>query len=102
MLRYYSLGMAKKSNVSVGIKKPSRRQAEVLDFISKFQREKKYSPSLGEIARYFKVAIPTIHQHISYLQKKNLLTTEKGKRRSIQVFNDRKKDTVEIPLMGLI
>ena len=87
---------------SMGTGKPSKRQAEILQFVTKFQREKNYSPSLGEIADNFGVSIPTIHQHISYLRKKNLLSADKGKRRSIQTFNDQKKDLVEIPLMGLI
>lgn len=102
MLRYYILGMAIKSNSKLGIKKPSKKQAEVLEFISKFQREKRHTPSLAEIGDYFKVSIPTIHQHIAYLRKKKLLATTKGKKRSIQLFNDRKGDMVEIPLMGLI
>jgi len=92
--------MEKKSIVGIG--KPSKRQAEILQFVTKFRREKRYSPSLGEIANNFGVSIPTIHQHISYLRQKNLLTTEKGKRRSIQAFNNQKGGTVEIPLMGLI
>ena len=87
---------------SMGTGKPSKRQAEILQFVTKFQREKDYSPSLGEIAKNFEVSIPTIHQHISYLRKKNLLSTDKGKRRSIQAFNDQKRNLVEIPLMGLI
>lgn len=87
---------------SMGAGKPSKRQAEILQFVTKFQREKNYSPSLGEIAKNFRVSIPTIHQHISYLRKKNLLSADKGKRRSIQAFNDQKRDLVEIPLMGLI
>ncbi len=86
----------------MGTGKPSKRQAEILQFVTKFQREKDYSPSLGEIANNFGVSIPTIHQHISYLRKKNLLSADKGKRRSIQAFNDQKRDLVEIPLMGLI
>lgn len=86
----------------MGAGKPSKRQAEILQFVTKFQREKDYSPSLGEIAKNFEVSIPTIHQHISYLRKKNLLSADKGKRRSIQAFNDQKRDVVEIPLMGLI
>ncbi len=86
----------------MGTSKPSKRQAEILQFVAKFQREKNYSPSLGEIADNFGVSIPTIHQHISYLRKKNLLSADKGKRRSIQAFNDQKRDLVEIPLMGLI
>ena len=87
---------------SMGSGKPSKRQAEILQFVTKFQREKNYSPSLGEIAKNFGVSIPTIHQHISYLRKKNLLSADKGKRRSIQAFNDQKRNLVEIPLMGLI
>ena len=86
----------------MGVGKPSKRQAEILRFVAKFQRVKDYSPSLSEIAGHFKVSIPTIHQHIAYLRKKNLLSADKGKRRSIQAFNDQKRDLVEIPLMGLI
>ncbi len=87
---------------SMGTGKPSKRQAEILQFVGKFQKSKGYSPSLGEIADHFRVSIPTVHQHISYLRKKNLLASEKGRRRSIQAFNDHKRDVVEIPLMGLI
>lgn len=82
--------------------RPSKRQAEVLQFISEFRRRKGYAPSLSEIADNFDVSVPTIHQHVSYLRQKNLLTTEKGKGRSIRTLNTLKSGTVEIPLMGLI
>src|SRR3989344_4169082 len=99
-IRYYTLGMQKKS--SIGIGRPSKRQAEVLKYLSGFRQKKGYSPSLAEIARHFDVSVPTVHQHVSYLRKKNLLTSEKGKQRSIQTLNTRKSGVVEIPLMGLI
>lgn len=92
--------MQKKSSGQIG--KPSKRQAEILDFIRTFRKKKGYAPSLAEIASHFDVSVPTVHQHISYLRKKNLITTEKGKSRSIQAFNDLKSGVVEIPLMGLI
>lgn len=92
--------MEKKS--SVWTTKPSKRQAEILVFIAEFQRKKGYSPSLGEIAGHFDISIPTVHQHISFLREKKLLAALKGKKRSIQLFNDQKRDLVEIPLMGLI
>jgi len=82
--------------------KPSKRQAEILKFISEFQRKNGYSPSLAEIADYFNISAPTVHQHISYLRKKKLLVSNKGKRRSIRPLNDQNNDLVEIPLMGLI
>jgi SOS regulatory protein LexA len=91
--------MYKKSNVD---KPASKKQTEVLDFISFFRQKKGYAPSLSEIAKNFSVSIPTIHQHVSYLRKKNLLTSEKGKKRSIQTFNFLKNGFMEIPLMGLI
>ena len=99
-IRYYTLGMQNKS--SIGIGKPSKRQAEVLQFISEFRKKKGYTSSLGEIAEHFGISIPTTHQHVSYLRKKNLLTSEKGKQRSIQVLNNNKSGTMEIPLMGII
>jgi repressor LexA len=86
----------------MGIGRPSKRQAEVLQFITKFQNDNLYPPSLGEIARHFGISIPTVHQHVAYLRKKSLLTTEKSKRRSIQTFNNHHYDAVEIPLMGMI
>ena len=87
---------------SMGIGRASKRQAEILDFIGSFRKKKGYAPSLAEIGSHFGISVPTVHQHVSYLRKKNLLTTEKGKRRSIQTFNDHKRGAVEIPLMGLI
>src|SRR3972149_5739277 len=87
---------------SMGTGKPSKRQAEVLEFIVKFQKARGYSPSLSEIAKHFKVSVPTIHQHVAYLRKKNLLLMQKGRRRSIQPLNDRKNDLLEIPLLGRI
>src|SRR3989338_8688254 len=87
---------------SVGIGKASKRQSEILEFIGNFRKKNGFAPSLAEIANHFGVSVPTIHQHVSYLRKKNLLTTEKGKRRSIQAFSDHKRGAVEIPLMGLI
>ena len=99
-IRYYTLGMYKKSSIKAG--NPSKKQAEVLEFVSEFRKDNGYSPSLAEIAEYFDVSIPTIHQHVSYLRKKNLIFSEKGKRRSIQTFNDKKSGVVTIPLMGII
>lgn len=87
---------------SIGIGRASKRQAEILEFISGFRKNKGYAPSLTEIASNFDISVPTVHQHISYLQKKNLLTFDKGKRRSIQTFSTHKNGSIEIPLMGLI
>lgn len=84
------------------IEQPSKRQAEILEFIGDFRKRKGFAPSLAEIAGHFSISVPTVHQHVSYLRKKNLLSMEKGKRRSIQAFNDHRRGAIEIPLMGII
>jgi len=84
-------------------KKPTKKQQQVLDFIEKFKAEKKYSPSLEEIAKHFGISIPTAHQHIDLLKKKNILNTQRGQKRSIELYNNRSNDmVVEIPLLGII
>jgi len=82
---------------------PSKKQAEILAFINSFLRKKGYSPSLLEIARHFDVSVPTVHQHVSALKKKNLISNQKSKRRSIKsYFSDRPASAVTVPLMGII
>jgi len=82
---------------------PSKKQAEVLAFINSFLKKKGYSPSLSEIAEHFDVSVPTIHQHVSVLKKKNLISGQKSKRRSIEsYFSDTTASGVSVPLMGII
>ena len=57
---------------------------------------------MREIAENFDISIPTVHQLVSYLRKKDLLSFDKGKKRSIKTFNDQRRDIVEIPLLGRI
>lgn len=100
IFRYYTLGMKKKSSGSIG--QPSKKQAEILEFITGFRKRRGYAPSLTEMAGHFDVSVPTIHQHVSSLRKKSILATDKGKSRSLRPFNEHRQGVVEIPLMGLI
>ena len=84
--------------------KPSKRQAEILDFIETFQKTNKYSPSLAEIAEHFNISIPTVHQHVSYLKEKGLLSGDKGARRAIETTQPQSSSLgiISIPLLGTI
>ena len=81
---------------------PTKREAEVLDFIRAYRRENGYSPSQVETAKHFGVSVPTAHQHIYALQEKGLLQVDKGKKRSIVAPQDYKSQLVDIPLLGII
>lgn len=92
--------MRTKSSAVTG--KPTKREADVLDFVRAYRRENGYSPALTEIAKHFSRSIPTVHQHIQSLGKKNLLLIDKGKKRSIVAPQDYKSQLVDIPLLGIV
>jgi len=92
--------MQKKS--SVVDNKPTKREAEVLDFIRAYRRENGYAPSQVETAKHFNLSVPTVHQHIHALSEKGLLRLERGKKRSIVAPQDYKSSLVDIPLLGII
>ena len=92
--------MKQESSAKLG--KPTKRQAEILHFAREYRRENGYSPSMVEIAGHFDISVPTVHQHIYSLRRKNLLLVEKGKKRSIITPQDYKSQLVDIPLLGII
>ncbi len=92
--------MKQESSAKVG--KPTKRQAEILNFAREYRRENGYSPSMVEIAERFDISVPTVHQHIYSLRNKNLLLIDKGKKRSIVTPQDYKSQLVDIPLLGII
>jgi repressor LexA len=82
----------------------TRRQKEVLDFISNFVQRNGYSPSFEEIARGLSLkSLATVHKHITNLQKKGLLQRDHNRSRSIDVLPPRSKGKRErLPLLGRI
>jgi repressor LexA len=83
----------------------TRRQKEVLDFISNFVQRNGYSPSFEEIARGLSLkSLATVHKHITNLQKKGLLQRDHNRSRSIDVLPPRSKGkrAERLPLLGRI
>jgi repressor LexA len=83
----------------------TRRQKEVLDFISGFVQRNGYSPSFEEIARGLSLkSLATVHKHITNLQKKGLLQRAHNRSRSIDVLPPRTKArrVERLPLLGRI
>ena len=88
----------------------TKRQKEVLDFISSFVDENGYCPSFEEIARGLDLAsLATVHKHISVLEAKSYLKRGFNQSRSLELAprylqeQKRAKAPVgEIPLLGRI
>jgi len=83
----------------------TRRQKEVLDFISSFVERNGYSPSFEEIAHGLNLrSLATVHKHITNLQQKGLLQREHNRSRSIDVMPPKAKARPgdRLPLVGRI
>ena len=58
----------------------TRRQKEVIDFLSNFTQKNGYSPSYEEIAHGLGLtSLATVHKHVTNLQNKGLLQREIGR-----------------------
>jgi hypothetical protein len=65
---------------------PTERQAEYLDFIRHYSGVHKRPPSEGDMARYFGVSAPSVHQMILTLEARGFLARDPGKARATQVL----------------
>jgi repressor LexA len=82
----------------------TRRQREILDFITGFRAAHGYAPSMEEIGRAFGLSSPaTVHKHLSNLEAKGLIRRDAHRSRAIEVLEETPRlEAVELPLVGLI
>lgn len=79
----------------------TKRQKQILDFVTGYTKERGLSPSLKDIKRRFRLsAISTVHQHIKTLETKGYLEKQKNQPRSIEI--PKSERLVKIPLLGTI
>lgn len=79
----------------------TKRQKQVLDFITDYQRQKGYAPTLHEIRKKLKLSsVSTAHFHVSKLRDLGYLSKEENKPRSIEALG--RETMVKIPLLGTI
>lgn len=83
----------------------TRRQKEVLDFLSGFTQKHGYSPSYEEIAHGLGLtSLATVHKHVTNLQNKGMLQRAHNRSRSIDVLPPKpaKRSFERLPLAGRI
>jgi repressor LexA len=86
--------------------KLSKRQKEILDFITYYLKDNDYAPSYMEIADHFGISSPaTVHQHVKALESKGYLKAQENQKRALEpIFMSNYRDSlsVDLPLLGLI
>jgi repressor LexA len=83
----------------------TKRQRQILDFITDFTEKNGYAPSLREIGEFFNLSSPaTIHVHIDNLKKKGFLRNSFNEARSIELIPNEVNwaHAIDLPLLGLI
>lgn len=82
----------------------TKKQKEILDFITQFIQTNDYAPSYREIAEYFGLSsTATVHEHVKSLEDKGLITSSQNAARSLEIVHQgRFGKSIELPLAGLI
>ena len=87
----------------------TKRQREILDFITSFQSRRGYAPSLEEIAAHLGLsAVSTVHEHLVNLERKGLLRREGHRARAMEpvaadeALEALRAGTLEVSIAGTV
>jgi repressor LexA len=82
----------------------TKRQREILDYLSGYSEDNGYAPSFEEIARKFNYnSLATVHEHLSNLERKGYIKRSYNESRAIEILpSDVFPKAVELPLLGTV
>jgi repressor LexA len=78
------------------------KQRDLLEFVSRYQREHGVSPTLEEIGDTLGVTRVTAFQHVRALQRKGAVRQEPRSARSLEILDPAFQPTAGIPILGTI
>jgi len=84
----------------------TKRQKEILDYLTQYIETYAYAPSIDEIREHFKLgSLATVHKHLTTLEQKRVIRREPNQSRSIELvpttdFN--RSGLVRVPMVGTI
>jgi adenine-specific DNA-methyltransferase len=76
------------------------RKKELLNFINSYSKRHSFAPSIPEMAKRFKLAISTIHQHLEELEAGGHLKRGKYQPRGVELSQT--EQMISVPLLGTI
>jgi repressor LexA len=82
----------------------TKRQREILSFLTAYTDERGYAPSFEEIASRFNYnSLATVHEHLTNLERKGYIRRAFNESRAIEILpSDVYQRSVELPLLGLV
>jgi len=82
----------------------TKRQREILNYLSAYGDENGYAPSFEEIAEQFRYSsLATVHEHLSNLERKGYIKRSYNESRAIEILpSEAVPRAVEVPLLGSV
>lgn len=82
----------------------TKRQREILTFLTSYSEANGYAPSFEEIASQFNYnSLATVHEHLSNLERKGYIKRNYNESRAIEILpSEAFPRAIELPLMGQV
>jgi repressor LexA len=82
----------------------TKRQKEILDFLTRHIERKGYAPTIEEIGEHFGLtSLATVHKHLTNLQDKGLIKRAWNRSRALELMPTQVRvQAVELPLLGRV
>jgi repressor LexA len=82
----------------------TRRQKQILDYVTRHIEKKGYAPTIEEIGDHFGLSsLATVHKHLTNLQQKGLIRRESNRSRALELVETSVQvHAVELPLLGRV
>src|SRR5262245_35301055 len=82
----------------------TRRQQEILDYLTRHIERRGYAPTIEEIGEHFGLSsLATVHKHLTNLQEKGLIKRAWNRSRALELVPAQVKvQALELPLLGKV
>jgi repressor LexA len=82
----------------------TKRQREILTYLSSYTEQNGYAPSFEEIARQFNYnSLATVHEHLTNLERKGYIKRSYNESRAIEILpSEIFPRAIELPLLGSV
>ena len=82
----------------------TKRQREILNYLSVYAEQNGYAPSFEEIAGQFNYnSLATVHEHLTNLERKGYIKRSYNESRAIEILpSDAAPRALELPLLGTV
>jgi repressor LexA len=88
------------------MKEPTRRQKEVLMFISEYSLSHSYPPTIRDIGEHFGISVRAAYDHVDALRKKGKIRLDGKRSRTMEILQEdgvrAQAGFTEVPILGVV